>query len=337
MKFVDLFAGIGGFHLAASAAGGKSITCAAWCEIDEACQKLYRVAHGSSGLFVDDIQRIANPGAQPVNLPGFDLLLGGFPCQPFSNVGKRQGLSDSRGGMFFDITRILREYRPQAFVLENVQKITTMRRGEVLEQLRLALEECGYNVTVWDLMASSYGVPQQRRRLFFVGIKRGRVQTSTEIPLPPRIALEGCQYPTVWHLLERTMDRSHLIPAGTRATVLRKNPKWMGDLQIDRAIARPLTATMSKWHRANQDNYYSQAYVFGGGGSPHTPPDVNLDNEPIRRITPLEGFRLQGFPDSFADHARDAGIALSSQYRLIGNAVPVSMAAAVIKQVLNVL
>lgn len=337
MKFVDLFAGIGGFHLAATAAGGKSSTCAAWCETDASCQDLYRIAHGESGLFVDDIQRIANTSADSIDLPTFDLLLGGFPCQPFSNVGRRQGLDDSRGELFFDIVRILSEYRPQSFVLENVQKITTMRRGEVLEQLKTALADCGYTVNVWDLLASSYGVPQQRRRLFFSGIKKSRGRASKLVPPPPKVSLEQCHYPTAWHLLERSMDPSHLIPAGTRKTVLRKNPKWMGDLQIDRAIARPLTATMSKWHRANQDNYYSRTYVLDGGEDPHRPPDVNLETEPIRRITPLEGLRLQGFPDSFAEHARALGIALSSQYRLIGNAVPVPMAAAAIKQTLRAL
>jgi DNA (cytosine-5)-methyltransferase 1 len=111
----------------------------------------------------------------------------------------------------------------------------------------------------------------------------------------------------------------------------------MGDLQIDRAIARPLTATMSKWHRANQDNYYSRTYVFQGGRSPHTPPEVDLAIEPIRRITPLEGFRLQGFPDRFALLAEQRGLALSSQYRLLGNAVPVPMAQAAIAQTLNAL
>src|SRR5690606_22804279 len=106
------------------------------------------------------------------------------------------------------------------------------------------------------------------------------------------------------------------------------NPKWMGDVNIDNLIARPITASMSKWHRANQDNYFSDSYIKSK--TPKKRPNVNIDTEPIRRITPLEGFRIQGFPDLFAKKAADLKISYSAQYRLIGNAVPVELAYSVI-------
>jgi DNA (cytosine-5)-methyltransferase 1 len=337
LKFVDLFSGIGGFHLAVTAALRGRAQCLAWSEIDPKCQSVYSAAFPESGISTADICSIATSGSGKIQLPSFDLLLAGFPCQPFSNVGKRNGLADSRGELFFEITRILKEYKPEIFVLENVQKLVTIDGGAVLSRMQRHLRDAGYTVSTWDLTASNYGVPQQRRRLFFVGEKQkpGKSRRTREIPAPRPIPRDEWRYPTAWHLLERQMDRVHLIPDGTRRTVLRKNPKWMGDLEIDRAIARPLTATMSKWHRANQDNYYSATYVFEGGAAPEQPPTVNLQTEPIRRITPLEGLRLQGFPDRFDSLMRESQIALSSQYRMIGNAVPVSLAQHVIQHAIN--
>jgi DNA (cytosine-5)-methyltransferase 1 len=204
-------------------------------------------------------------------------------------------------------------------------------RGSTLEAIKDFLGEVGYKVSVWDLCASNYGLPQQRRRLFFCGVLESAAKAEPVLP-PAPVMLQNSQYPTTWHLLERTMPFEHMIPYQTRKTVLRKNEKWQGDLEIDRKIARPLTATMAKWHRANQDNYYSASYVNGDFGVTGQKLEVNLEREPIRRITPLEGFRLQGFPDEFEQIRRQQRVSNSASYRLIGNAVPVAMAKAVIEQ-----
>jgi len=336
MKFVDLFAGIGGFRQAAQRALGSDATCVAWCESDPLCQRLYRLAYRSSQeVHVDDVRRIASGKRCAVDLPPFDALFAGFPCQSFSNVGKRTGLNDSRGELFFDILRILNVYKPKMFVLENVQKIKTIEGGQLLERMVADLRRAGYLVNTWDMLASAYGVPQQRRRIFFSGRLQSSISDKLNLPLPDPISVEEWRYPTAWHLLENEMNPRHLIPLKTRETVLRKNPKWAGDLQIDRAIARPITASMSKWHRANQDNYYSQTYIEQGGKQPFQPPSVDWASEPIRRITPLEGFRLQGFPDQMVSFANSLNIAFSPLYRLIGNSVPVPMAEAAIRQTLR--
>jgi DNA (cytosine-5)-methyltransferase 1 len=114
---------------------------------------------------------------------------------------------------------------------------------------------------------------------------------------------------------------------------LTKPANWEGDVNIDNPIARPLTATMAKWHRANQDNYFSETYI--AGTDPYKRPTVDLETEPIRRITPLEGFRLQGFPDEYAKIASNLGLSYSTQYKLIGNALPVNLAHVVIEHFLN--
>ncbi len=201
--------------------------------------------------------------------------------------------------------------------------------------MKQALKEIGdgYVLHTWDLMASDYGLPQKRNRIFFCGIRKGLAE-ERDIKEPPKIDLKEAKYPSTWHLLEKgTVDPKHYIPQGSRKTILTKPSNWQGDVNIDNSIARPLTATMSKWHRANQDNYFSDSYIKGE--NPFERPVVDMDSEPIRRITPLEGFRLQGFPDKYAEIATQLKISYSAQYKLIGNALPVDLAYSVIKHFLD--
>ena len=299
IKYFDLFAGIGGFRRAA-----EELNCnnthfkhIAYCEIDKQARDLYVKSHNLNGAqSIEDAKTIMTKNNKKgILVEKFDILFAGFPCQSFSNVGYRKGFNDERGQLFFNILDIIDFYNPKYFILENVQKISTIRKGNLLEEMRLALKEIGegYKLSVWDLLASNYGLPQNRRRIFFCGIRKD-LSDIEKLPPPPEIELEKTKYPTAWHLLEKTsVDDRHFIPSKTRNTVLYKNPLWMGDVNIDNPIARPLTASMSKWHRANQDNYYSLSYIHGD--NPYVRPFVDLSTEPIRRITPLEGFRLQGF------------------------------------------
>lgn len=339
IRYFDCFAGIGGFR-----SGAEKIRSAkyqfkhvAYCEIDKQARQLYDAVYDTDGTQVicdvKDIMTRKNPTGTRVE--AFDMLFAGFPCQSFSNVGYRKGFDDERGQLFFYILDMLDFYRPKYFVLENVQKIGTIKAGNLLDEMKEALQTIGdgYILHTWDLLASNYGLPQKRNRIFFCGIRKDLAEPQTLFP-PPEQPLERALYPTAWHLLEKgPVDPRHIIPAQTRKTVLYKNPHWQGDVNIDNAIARPLTASMSKWHRANQDNYYSEAYIRGN--DPYTRPPVDLENDVIRRITPLEGFRLQGFPDQFASTADSIKLSLSVQYRLIGNALPVNLAHAVISHFLD--
>ena len=339
IKFFDCFAGIGGFYQ-----GAKRLTSdkfefehVAYCEIEPNAQKFYAKACASKGVQqITDVTNVKT-GKNPtgVEVSPFDMLFAGFPCQSFSNVGYRKGFDDPRGQLFFYILDMLDYYRPKYFVLENVQKIHTIKSGSLLDEMKNALITIGngYILHTWNLLASDYGLPQKRNRIFFCGI-RSDLATSQELLPPPTIDLKDARYPTTWHLLEKgEVDPKHYIPAGSRKTILTKPDNWMGNVNIDNPIARPLTATMSKWHRANQDNYFSESYIHGN--DPYNRPVVDLDTEPIRRITPLEGFRLQGFPDQYADIAKELKISYSAQYKLIGNALPVDLAASVIGYFLN--
>jgi DNA (cytosine-5)-methyltransferase 1 len=341
IKYLDLFGGIGGFHQAASCIKSKNFELeqSVYCEIDPQARLLYNEfisKKNENHQIIEDAKEIkTHKNKLGKELNSFDMLFAGFPCQSFSNVGYRKGLDDERGQLFYNILDILDYYKPKYFVLENVQKLSTINKGELLEEMKEALKNIGngYRLYVWDLIASDYGLPQKRKRLFFCGVEENENLPDFLNP-PPKIILENAKYPTVWHLLEKdTVDPKHYIPSGTRKTILYKNPKWQGDVNIDNYLARPITASMSKWHRANQDNYISDHYVKNK--NPYIRPEVNLETDKIRRITPLEGFRIQGFPDVFYQKALNIKLSYSAQYRLIGNAVPVELAKNVIEYFLE--
>jgi DNA (cytosine-5)-methyltransferase 1 len=339
-KYFDFFAGIGGFKLAANMTRSPKykLLHSGYCEIDPVARQVYEIAHlnGQHIQRIKDITDIKTKrNKKGVQINGFDIMFGGFPCQSFSNVGYRRGLEDERGQLFYNILDILDYHSPKFFVLENVQKLSTIKKGELLDEMKNALETIGkgYHLHIWDLIASDYGLPQKRKRLFFCGVRKD-ITDKKELQEPSKVNLKKSKYPTTWHLLEKgEVDEKHYIPSKTRQTVLYKNPNWQGDVNIDNSIARPITASMSKWHRANQDNYFSNAYIKGQ--DPLNRPKVDLEKDPIRRITPLEGFRIQGFPDEFVKFTTELNISYSAQYRLIGNAVPVELAHRVIKHFLD--
>lgn len=160
MKFVDLFAGLGGFHLAAKKLGAK---CVFACEIDEQLRATYESNFGIAPA--GDIGEV-----DPKKIPKHDLLCAGFPCQPFSKAGEQKGLKDSiRGTVFFNVVEILRHRRPKFVVLENVAHFVKHDEGNTYNKLKSALEEIGYDVKHAQLSPHRFGVPQIRERMYMVG------------------------------------------------------------------------------------------------------------------------------------------------------------------------
>lgn len=165
--FIDLFAGIGGTRIGFERAGGKCVFTSEW---DTSCQKTYEANFGEKPD--GDITKI-----DAKDIPDFDVLLAGFPCQPFSSIGKRQGFMHStQGTLFYDILRILKDKRktnsPKAFLLENVQGLTTHDKGNTFKTIVNALDEIGYYVTAEILDAANFGVPQHRKRIYIVGFRK---------------------------------------------------------------------------------------------------------------------------------------------------------------------
>ncbi|RLA06111.1 MAG: DNA cytosine methyltransferase [Gammaproteobacteria bacterium] len=171
MKFIDLFAGIGGFHIAMQNVGGTCVFASEW---DKNARKTYDFNHRktSPGLFksenfVGDITLI-----KPQKIPDFDILCAGFPCQPFSQAGFKKGFDEARGTLFFDIVKIIKEKQPQAFFLENVRGLLKHDNGKTFATIKKILEkELEYSFYYKIIKASDFGLPQHRPRLFMVGFK----------------------------------------------------------------------------------------------------------------------------------------------------------------------
>ena len=163
MKFFDLFAGIGGFRVGLEAHGHE---CVGSCEIDKYARKIYGKNFGHEPRF-KDVREIDTK-----DLPEFDILCAGFPCQSFSIVGNRKGFEDKRGNLFFEITRLAKEKRPSILLLENVKGLLSHEKGETFRIMLQTLDECGYDVS-WQLLNSRYFVPQSRERLYIIANLRG--------------------------------------------------------------------------------------------------------------------------------------------------------------------
>ncbi|MDO5012457.1 MAG: DNA cytosine methyltransferase [Pseudomonadota bacterium] len=175
ITFIDLFAGIGGFHLAFHECGAKCVFASEW---DAFARKTYE--HNfkkiepslfKKGQFVGDITKI-----DAKDIPDFDVLTGGFPCQPFSQVGLKKGFNETRGTLFFDIARILKEKQPKAFFIENVRGLLTHNNGQTFDTIRRVIEELGYSFFYKIIYASDFGVPQHRPRLYMVGFRNKNIQ-----------------------------------------------------------------------------------------------------------------------------------------------------------------
>lgn len=179
-KFIDLFAGIGGIRIPFQELGGKCVFSSEW---DTFAQKTYRVNFGETPS--GDITEI-----DAARIPDFDVLLAGFPCQPFSQAGLKRGFSDTRGTMFFEIERIVNAKRPKAFLLENVKQLKGHDKGRTLGVITEHLRRTGYTVDYAVLRAADFGVPQNRERIYIVGFDKRRFGLSDrfrfEYPVPPK-------------------------------------------------------------------------------------------------------------------------------------------------------
>lgn len=191
ITFIDLFAGIGGFHLAFHNLGAKCVFVSEW---DKAARETYKknfekiqpelfTPETIDQTFTGDITTVL-----PKSIPDFDIITGGFPCQPFSQAGLKKGFNETRGTLFFDIANIMKEKQPKAFFLENVRGLLTHDGGRTFATIqRVLTEELGYNFFYKVVKASDYGVPQHRPRLFMVGFKDKSIDF--EFPEPVKLTM----------------------------------------------------------------------------------------------------------------------------------------------------
>jgi DNA (cytosine-5)-methyltransferase 1 len=301
IKIIDLFAGIGGFRIAAEQAGktcATDVKCVFTSEIDQYAQHAYFANFGD--IPFGDITKI-----DAHSIPNHDLLLAGFPCQPFSIIGSKKGFEDIRGTLFFDIARILEAKRPKAFVLENVKLLVNHDQGKTMAKIEEVLTDLGYYFDRKVLNALDFGLPQKRERVFIVGYHK---EINYEYPKSGKkqISLED--------ILEKDVDSKHF--ASEYITQKRKEKHT--------SIHTP-----SIWHENKAGNISSYPYSCAlRAGASYNYLLVNGE----RRLTPREMLRLQGFPESFKIAVTD-----SQARKQAGNSLPVPMAEAVIENLFQFL
>lgn len=194
ITFIDLFAGIGGFHLAFHRAGAQCVFASEW---DDAARKTYEKNFknisplifeekilGEQSNFAGDITKVNKN-----TIPDFDILTGGFPCQPFSQAGHKRGFNDTRGTLFYDIAEILMAKKPSAFFIENVRGLYTHDNGRTFQIIKETIENLGYSFYHKIVRASDYGLPQHRPRLFMVGFKDKTIKFKIPEPRPLRLTM----------------------------------------------------------------------------------------------------------------------------------------------------
>ncbi|MGP1418539.1 MAG: DNA cytosine methyltransferase [Sphaerochaetaceae bacterium] len=298
--FVDLFAGIGGIRLGFESTGGKCIFSS---EFDEDACKTYEANFGEHPY--GDITKI-----EASIIPDFDILLGGFPCQAFSIIGKKEGFANETcGTLFFDIERILEEKRPKAFLLENVRNLIAHDKGNTFRIIRTHLEALGYHVHYKVLNALDYGVPQKRERIIIVGFIN---DVKFSFPQP----VELSERKTLSDILETNVDKRYYVKDKIRLSRLARLK--------DRNYPMPY---ISHENMAGSITPHPYSSALRAGASANY---ILVNDE--RRPTERELLRIQGFPDSFK-----IVVSYGKIKKQTGNSVAVPVIKAVAKEMIKAL
>jgi len=322
MRFIDLFCGIGGFRLGLERAndstqeriqqgigqrgksntatkqslmGTEQFTCVWSCDIDKWARQIYKKNFGEEPE--GDITKIPAE-----SIPDHDLLCAGFPCQSFSIAGKRKGFADTRGTLFFDICRILQAKRPSYCLLENVKGLLSHDNGETFKTILESLDELGYGVQWQVLNSKHFGVPQNRERVFIVGSFRGR-RRSEVFPITESIGIhiENPREKQRQKIGSTIRPGISGIPGSGETYVIGYTRKFDKKKKVIREDHFKNEFSQVKQRAGNQDQF-----IF--------------ENKKIRRLTPIECERLQGFPDNWTQ-----GVSDTQRYKLLGNAVTVNV------------
>jgi len=322
MKYFSVFSGIGGFEQGIDSFG----ECVGYSEINKYAIQVYQ-KHFPTHKNYGDITKIATS-----DLPDFDVLVGGFPCQAFSIAGKRKGFDDTRGTLFFEIARILSDRKPKLFLLENVKGLLSHENGRTFKTIISTLDELGYDLQWQVLNSKNFGVPQNRERVFIIGHLRGQ----------PR--------PEVFPLRENDQlscgenESKERRPQAKYSGTLRAK----GSMDADGTYIKQIIGGAQGMRVYNPDGLAITLSSLGGGAGAKTGlyavplkfldrnqknfqgeysftvDTVNtggiMQNSRIRRLTPKECERLQGFPDNWTE-----GLSDTQRYKCLGNAVTVNV------------
>ena len=312
-KFIDLFAGIGGFRIGLERLGGK---CVFSSEIDKHAVATYERNFGEKPA--GDITKIAAE-----DVPDHDVLCGGFPCQPFSVSGKQLGFEDARGTLFFDVMRLVTAKGPRAVFLENVANFVRHRNGETLKRSISMLEDAGYQTKYAVLNASNYGIPQARKRVYIVGVRKDVMSGEFQFPvaLDREVRLKDI-------LLPKSKTKGMEIERDD-IQIKVMDPKEIAKRRANKPIQIGIINKGGQGERIySPEGHGITLSAHGGGAAAKT--GAYLVDGIVRRLHPIECRRLMGFPDSFKMDPRKG-----QSYKQFGNAVIATMIEAIGKEMLN--
>lgn len=331
LRFIDLFCGIGGIRLgferACSAARMQS-ECVYSADIDDHACAMYRKNFAGDGH--DPKSDVTKVTDLTKAMGRVDIVLAGFPCQAFSIAGSKRGFEETRGTLFFDVARIIEDRKPKAFILENVKGLVMHRSGRTLKRIiDILTHDLGYLSTRFQILNSlDFGVPQHRERVYIVGFKEGG--GGFKFPKPS----------------DSTKRIEHIVEQKPVAAKYYLSEGYLAAARAHRA--RHEAKGNGFGYEIRGWNDYAAAIVCGGMGrernllidarledrTPQTHIRSPINAENVRRMTPIEWERLQGFPDGWT-----AGVADTHRYRLLGNSVTVpvvnAVASAVMKELKN--
>ena len=300
-KFIDLFAGIGGIRRPFDELGGE---CVFSSEIDKFARQTYKAnfndePHG-------DITQI-----EPSVIPRFDLLLAGFPCQPFSQAGLQKGFNDTRGTLFFYISKIVEHHKPKVVFLENVKRLKTHDKGNTFAVIKKTLKDLGYNVFSAVLAAKDFGVPQNRERIYIIALRNVEC---FDFPKPMNIKTK------VGDILEQEVNDKYTISDRLWEGHQRRK---VGHRKKGNGFGYGLFTVNSKYTNTISARYYKDgSEILIAQGAKKNP----------RKLTPREAARLQGFPNSYKIVVSDV-----QAYKQFGNSVAIPVIRALAKKIAPIL
>ncbi|AUH37650.1 DNA (cytosine-5-)-methyltransferase [Lactiplantibacillus plantarum] len=349
MRFIDMFAGIGGFHLGMEQAGH---TCVGWIEWDKFARQSYQAIHDVEGIWnASDIRTV-----RASELPRADCWCFGFPCQDISVAGKQKGFTaGKRSSLFFTVTGLIRdleeEDRPSYLLIENVKNLLSINRGFDFLKLQIELDEIGYDVE-WSVLDSAEVVPQHRERIFIVGHLRGR-RTQQVFPIVQDDREVNCRADATNTLTTRYGEAqgsgsyvAESEPPKVKQAGNLMNTKYFGGNPQPGRVYDPsgISPTLSTMQGGGREpKIIANPHGYNKGGIRTISPTVTAgsfkDNNfvqtsilaglRIRKLTPRECWRLQGFPDWTFTRAREAGLSDSQLYKQAGNSVTVPVIKAI--------
>lgn len=343
MKFIDLFSGIGGFRSALEKHGHE---CLAYSEVDKYARQSYQAIYNTENeVDLGDVTQVSDEYWRQFK-GKCDIIVGGTPCQSFSMAGKRRGFEDTRGTLFFNYINAIKQVKPKYFVFENVKGLVNHDNGNTIRTMLAAFDEIGYEIDFDIFNSKYYGVPQNRERIYIVGRRKSGVHDYSQ----EDVINKSKKIQELKNWASQNIALVNLLPINISCNITTKLSDIL-ETDIDERYYLPnerlanlmlnddLSGRLNHYNYRELDTVYSIEKVAptintmqGGGRQPKiVDPNIN-DKLRVRRLTPLECWRLQGFTDEQFYKAKNDGVSNSQLYKQSGNAVTVNVVDAIISE-----